>query len=478
MLIKLEKWFLNTETGELYNHTVSTEKTIKRLDHTPLSLLLCLLKYHGKDVTKDTMLNEVWPNKVVSEDVLTVGISQIRKALGDNARKPLFIKTIPGIGYRLIANVIDVQPENQSEVPKSLILKNKTTLFLIFSLFLMLCTVIYFSFKTPSTSAVKELPTLAAQSHYQKGRYLLTKNDQNSWQQAQQIFEDTIINSPNYAPVYFQLAKTKYKIMTFNNIKSTQRREELKVLLKKSLALAPSQAEVNLLLANIAFTMEWDFDLANNYFEKSITLDNTLPLTHFKYAQFLLAAGEFERALSHTQQYMALNPSGYARPIVAWIHNMMQDYDAAYLELAKLKQLQPDSFIYHISAQAIFENMGDEEASFTEFMAIFKQLKYTPIELNLVQQVFNQKGLSGVYSWLLNDKKEQQDIGQYLPPLSFARYAITAGEEDLAVQYLLQAAQEKQTELLWFNVDPKYKSIRHRNELADLLNPTVKNIKQ
>ena len=264
--------------------------------------------------------------------------------------------------------------------------------------------------------------------------------------------------------------------MGFDSIQNTQRLEEIKLLLNKSLVLVPAQAEVYLFLANIAFTIEWDFDLANSYFEKSIELDSTLALTHFKYAQFLLAAGEFERALSHTQQYIALDPSGYARPSVAWIHNMMQDYDTALLELAKLKQLQPASFIYHISAQAIFENMGNEAASFTEFMAIFKQLNYSSGELNQVQQAFNQRGLSGVYSWLLNDKKEQQYIGQYLPPLSFARYAIKAGEEDLAVQYLLQAAQEKQIELLWFNVDPKYKSIRHRDELANLLNATVKNM--
>ena len=132
MLIKLGKWFLNTETGELYNQDLSAENITKRLDHTPLTLLLCLLKYQGEDVTKDTMLDEVWPNKVVSEDVLSVAISQIRKALGDNARKPMFIKTIPGVGSRLIANVFDVQPNNQSEMPTGLLQKNKTILLFIF----------------------------------------------------------------------------------------------------------------------------------------------------------------------------------------------------------------------------------------------------------------------------------------------------------------------------------------------------------
>ncbi len=42
---------------------------------------------------------------MVSEDVLSVSISQTLKALGDNARKPTFIMRIPSIDYRLIAQI-------------------------------------------------------------------------------------------------------------------------------------------------------------------------------------------------------------------------------------------------------------------------------------------------------------------------------------------------------------------------------------
>lgn len=39
-----------------------------------------------------------------------MAISQVRKALGDKARSPTYIKTLPGFGYRLIAPVVEVTP--------------------------------------------------------------------------------------------------------------------------------------------------------------------------------------------------------------------------------------------------------------------------------------------------------------------------------------------------------------------------------
>ena len=103
MLIKLGLWFIDTQTDVLSKDVDPSKGETKRLDHTPLALLLCLLKYRGQDVTKDVMLNEVWPNKVVSGDVLSVAMSQIRKMLEDNARKPNYIKTIPSVSYQFIA---------------------------------------------------------------------------------------------------------------------------------------------------------------------------------------------------------------------------------------------------------------------------------------------------------------------------------------------------------------------------------------
>jgi len=62
-------------------------------------LLLVLLESDGALVTKEELLNRVWPDVVVSDENLKVQISALRKALGANRN---LIRTEFGRGYRFI----------------------------------------------------------------------------------------------------------------------------------------------------------------------------------------------------------------------------------------------------------------------------------------------------------------------------------------------------------------------------------------
>jgi predicted ATPase/DNA-binding winged helix-turn-helix (wHTH) protein len=60
-------------------------------------LLAVLIERRDRVVTKDELLDAVWPGLVVEENNLAVHVSALRKALGNDA-----IATIPGRGYRLV----------------------------------------------------------------------------------------------------------------------------------------------------------------------------------------------------------------------------------------------------------------------------------------------------------------------------------------------------------------------------------------
>src|SRR4029453_3383921 len=65
--------------------------------------LLALVENHGRIVLKEELMKRLWPDTFVEESNLTFNIQQLRKSLGDNAREPLYIETIPGRAYRFIA---------------------------------------------------------------------------------------------------------------------------------------------------------------------------------------------------------------------------------------------------------------------------------------------------------------------------------------------------------------------------------------
>jgi DNA-binding winged helix-turn-helix (wHTH) protein len=77
------------------------------LDLTPklLDLLLHLLDHAGNLVTKEALLDALWPDANVTDNALTQAVSELRQALGDDASAPEFIKTVARRGYRFVAPV-------------------------------------------------------------------------------------------------------------------------------------------------------------------------------------------------------------------------------------------------------------------------------------------------------------------------------------------------------------------------------------
>ena len=73
------------------------------LSPTPFGLLCALVDRAGSLLTKHALLDEVWGHRFVSDSVLKGTISDIRIALGDDARSPRFIETVARRGYRFIA---------------------------------------------------------------------------------------------------------------------------------------------------------------------------------------------------------------------------------------------------------------------------------------------------------------------------------------------------------------------------------------
>jgi DNA-binding winged helix-turn-helix (wHTH) protein/TolB-like protein/lipoprotein NlpI len=69
-------------------------------------LLVVLVRRSGHLVTKDELLQEVWPNTFVQETNLTVNISALRKVLERERNGNGVIQTVPGRGYRFVAPVV------------------------------------------------------------------------------------------------------------------------------------------------------------------------------------------------------------------------------------------------------------------------------------------------------------------------------------------------------------------------------------
>ena len=157
-LYQFAQFHFDHQTGALYERYGCADVQEIMLRHKIARLLEYLIQNRDRVVTKDELLNALWDHAEYRESALTQSIRELRKALGDKAQQPLFIRTFPQRGYQWIAETTskeastDTEPETPSKRPRR-------PIYLAFALLgiLTLLTLWWWS-KTPQTS---QLPNQA-----------------------------------------------------------------------------------------------------------------------------------------------------------------------------------------------------------------------------------------------------------------------------------------------------------------------------
>jgi len=82
-------------------------------------LLTALIEQPGRLLSKDDLLQKVWPDTFVEESNLAYHVFALRKALGDTAEAAQYIENVPKRGYRFAAEVTPVHVEASAQSPTS-----------------------------------------------------------------------------------------------------------------------------------------------------------------------------------------------------------------------------------------------------------------------------------------------------------------------------------------------------------------------
>ncbi|UIP27598.1 winged helix-turn-helix domain-containing protein [Photobacterium sp. TLY01] len=109
-------FIFDADTGQLLHQTPSGQ-TETYLRHKVSQLLTYLLTHPDQVLSKDTLLEALWDHSEYRENSLTQSIRELRKALGDSAQNPQFIRTFPQRGYQWICPVLAPEPQEPATQP-------------------------------------------------------------------------------------------------------------------------------------------------------------------------------------------------------------------------------------------------------------------------------------------------------------------------------------------------------------------------
>src|SRR5258705_13863513 len=99
-MLRIGAWCVNPASGH-----ISRDGETARVEVRTMRLLLCLAEHAGEVVSIDDLLNQVWSDVTVAPDSVYQAVASLRRLLGDDPKQPVYIETVPRLGYRMVATV-------------------------------------------------------------------------------------------------------------------------------------------------------------------------------------------------------------------------------------------------------------------------------------------------------------------------------------------------------------------------------------
>lgn len=111
-VFRLGSWRVLRDQNRLENLTAQEARS-ERLEPKAMDVLCLLAANAGQTVTREDLLEQVWQGRLVMEGALSRVVLALRNSLGDDAKSPTYIETVPKRGYRLLITPIAEDPAPQ-----------------------------------------------------------------------------------------------------------------------------------------------------------------------------------------------------------------------------------------------------------------------------------------------------------------------------------------------------------------------------
>ena len=397
-------------------------------------VLVALVRQRGCMVTKDELLRRVWPESFVEEGSLSVYVSALRKALGEDARRPAYIETVARSGYRFIA-AVRCDPAGQ---------------------------------KSSAPSAVArpvELYELVG-----RGRSHLLSGSYFELPAAVDAFRSAIEIDPSYAPAHAGLARARCVQAAFRVVPHQEAFAEAKASALRALAMDSASADAQVALGTVLFLSEWDWTAAERSLQRALEINPDHTEALLQYGSLQETLGRLDDGLRCKQQALARDPRSAGVLVqIAISYWHQRKYDDTFIWSRRALEVDPKHMLACQFINKVYLKIGDvgRFAAWTvsqaiawgfpeERLAVLKQVTAD------MQQVYATAGLCGVRRFLADQIKNPEMDFDILLKMAFFRAILygAAGRLDEAFDCLDQAIAYRDPALVHLAVDARWDSLR------------------
>jgi DNA-binding winged helix-turn-helix (wHTH) protein/Tfp pilus assembly protein PilF len=425
-----------------------------RLEPRVMDVLVCLAGRRGEVVSKDELVAEVWEGRYVTDDVLTVSVYALRKALGDEARQPRYLETIPRRGYRWLAPV--EEPPCAAPTPLAQVRQQRSWLAAGAALALLVIAA-----WLVSNMPLRSNHRRSADVHeaITKGRYFLDQRSITGWKQALEEFRRAVALDPNDPGAHAGLADAYSNMSDFGVASPAELRPQAMAAALRALELDGDSAEAHAALGRAQFLFDWNFASAGQSLERAIELNPDFMPAQQAMAWVRSAEGRHPEASAAARRALQLDPVNIARyNELAWVLALAGQYEEASRQVDRALQVNPRSWEARMMKGTTESLAGHPDAAFVAYREGLQTLHVPPEALRRLDVAYQAEGLAGLYRLWLNPPPRSNSM-----PLSHtwrARLYACVGEFDHAIESLQQAYEQGEGALAWVNVEPSFQPLR------------------
>ena len=305
-------------------------------------------------------------------------------------------------------------------------------------------------------------PTASTQAFdaFTLARYLHGLNGLKDFERAQEEYERTIILAPSYAPAYAALGRLHVDLGEGGHSSWANHMALAKANALKAIALEAGLAEAHVVLGQVAFQLDWDWEGAEKAYQRALAFGPSYDVAWQCYSHFLAARGHVDRALDALEHAHRLNPLSETNDLeVVPLLQYARRFAEAETLLRTVQGRDPNVHQQHMQFGRIFAATG----RYDEAIEQFQMLGDSPIGSAFIEahvaSAHAAAGRTGEALAIL-DRLIDRSRSEEIPPELLALVYANLGRFDDAFRHLTQAVSLKSRRILWLKVDPRWDPLR------------------
>ncbi|HXV62633.1 MAG TPA: winged helix-turn-helix domain-containing protein [Vicinamibacteria bacterium] len=466
---RLGEWLVQPDSGEILNG----DETI-RLEPKVMELLVLFAKHPGRVLSKNQILEELWPGTFVSDSVVFRHISELRRLLGDDAKKPRFLRTIPKKGYCLLSPPKpvsrDIGEARSGPTARSRSVWRSVVVPLLFTCALLVGIFrLWDGWNRRQPVEPRARPSASpAFEDFMRGQLFEDRVDCESYVMARRAYGEALRRDPQFGSNHKGLMDTLVATGVLGCEPAPAVRTSLAEALEASREAIPPH-DYQMVSGQLAFWYHWSLPEAVEAFgqARSLEADYDADAT---YATYLLKRNEVSDGLRELRLALSEEPThvGLSWSLGTALY-LIGRYDEAIEQLHTTLEMFPGfSPARHVLALSHWAR-GDIETALTLVESSPLLPEHKPDRFDAVPGFLY--GASGQRARAREALRawKQRARDEWLPSTALALLHLGVGERDEAIEALSDAFEERDPWLLVLPMDSAFASLREQPRFRELV---------